>query len=474
MRSMIVGVTVVLSLAALHARAGQAPSAPVPPGEVERRAAQAKPGETIVLADGTYADQKIVFRARGTEGKPVTLRAATPGKVVLTGKSSLEVRGAWLVADGLVFDHGTVTPITVNGEHCRVTNCAILQCNPPDDTRTHWIRVTGGESRRNRIDHCFTEGKTKDGVVLTIEGDEGTIASDTLIDHNHFKDVIRAVPNGMETIRTGDSKHSQLESRTVVEANLFENASGDAEIISNKSCGNVYRYNTFRGSDGGLTMRHGHRATVVGNFFFGDGKRRSAGIRLHGSDHQVLNNYMEGLNEFCFSLPAGQSKYVAAGYEPTLRALVAFNTVVEPGGPAFLIGGSLEGARDTAPTGCQILNNVVSSARGVLLEEPAAGSIRWAGNLFFARPPASPGAATGHEGIRLADPVLERAPDSLWRPAAASPLLGAGVTLPKPPESDMDGQPRGERRDVGADQRSTAPITYRPLSAKDVGPGWRR
>jgi poly(beta-D-mannuronate) lyase len=244
-----------------------------------------------------------------------------------------------------------VTPLWLKGaQHCRVTGCAVIRCNPADDTRTHWIRVSGADSRDNRIDHCYTEGKLKDGVVLTIEGDERGIATGTRVDHNHFKDVIRAVRNGMETIRVGDSNHSDLESRTLVEDNLFDNASGDVEVISSKSSRNTYRYNTFRGCDGGLVMRHGHRSRIEGNFFFGGERRASAGIRLHGTGHVVLNNYLAGLAQYSLSLPAGQSKYVRGGYEPTIDAVVAHNTIVEPRGPAIMIGGNRgNDGRDTAP-----------------------------------------------------------------------------------------------------------------------------
>ena len=55
---------------------------------------QAQPGDTIVMADGDWKDAGIVFRAKGTAEAPVTLRARTPGKVVLSGESSLRFVGA--------------------------------------------------------------------------------------------------------------------------------------------------------------------------------------------------------------------------------------------------------------------------------------------------------------------------------------------------------------------------------------------
>jgi poly(beta-D-mannuronate) lyase len=178
----------------------------VKPAELAEAIATARPGATIVLADGEYPDLSISFRGTGERDRPITLRAQTPGKVTLTGKSSVEVRGAWLVVDGLRFEQTSTTPLTLrNSQDCRITHCAVIRCNPPD-ARLHWIRVSGPTSRGNRIDHCYTEGKLTDGVVLTVEGDEGKMPLDTLIDHNHFKEVTRAVRNGMETIRVGSAR----------------------------------------------------------------------------------------------------------------------------------------------------------------------------------------------------------------------------------------------------------------------------
>ena len=61
-------------------------------------------------------------------------------------------------------------------------------------------------------------------------------------------------------------------SRMIVEDNYYEHCDGEAEIISNKSCENIYRRNTFVECKGAL-MRHGNRCTAEGNWFFGHGRR---------------------------------------------------------------------------------------------------------------------------------------------------------------------------------------------------------
>jgi poly(beta-D-mannuronate) lyase len=463
-------VLVVGCLVSLAAAGGRAGEGAILPDALAEAVGKAGGGDTVVIRDGTYADRSLVIRCSGAEGRPLTIRAQTPGKVVFTGKSSLEVRGAWVAVEGLVWDRCTVGPFTFReSQNCRLTGCAIVDCNPPDASRIHWIRIAGPTSRDNRIDHCYTSGKTKDGVVLTVEGDDGKMPLGTRIDHNHFKDVIRAVRNGLETIRVGTSGFGQLESHTTVEWNVFENCSGDAEIISSKSCANTYRYNTFLGCDGAVTMRHGHRSTIEGNWFYGQGRRNSAGVRLHGSDHRVFNNYFEGLGQFSVSLPSGQSKFVPTGHEPTVRAVVAHNTVMDPIGPAILIGADRGTQRDTPPTDCAILNNLVSSGAGKLVDEQSLGIVRWAGNLMHARAPAQVGIPP-RDGVSLADPKLE----PMGRLGAGSPALGAGVAPPFPITEDVDGQPRGQARDIGADQHSSAPVTRKPLQPMEVGPGWRR
>ena len=440
--------------------------------ELDQALAGARPGDTILLADGSYHDLHVSLRGSGEAGRPITLRAAHPGKATLAGGSSISIRGRWLTLEGIRFDHTSTTPITVReSQNCRVTGCAILRCNPMDNSRMHWIRISGGESQGNRIDHCYTEGKLKDGVVVTVEGDDGKMPQDTRIDHNHFKEVTRAVQNGMETIRIGTSQFAQLDTRAVVEYNLFEECNGDAEIISSKSCGNTFRYNTFRNCDGGLAMRHGHRGLVEGNYFFGNGRPKTAGIRVHGSDHRVINNYLEGLGQFSLALPAGQSKFVPSGHEPTVRCVVAYNTVVDPLGPALVVGEGRSELLDTAPSGTLVANNLFAAARGTLIQQPFRGDMRWLGNFLFIHADANAGELPAN-GARVYDATLERDADGLLRPRDGSPVLAAAVPLAFAVTDDIEGQPRRPRPDVGADQRSSSPVLRRPLRPADVGPDW--
>src|SRR5690606_41850724 len=56
-------------------------------------ASNAKPGDTIGLANGVYKDSEIIFRGTGTADKPITLTAPTNGKAIITGSPNQRLSG---------------------------------------------------------------------------------------------------------------------------------------------------------------------------------------------------------------------------------------------------------------------------------------------------------------------------------------------------------------------------------------------
>lgn len=344
---------------------------------------QAKPGDAIVWAAGRYADVVMRWRGRGEERAPITVRAETAGGAIFTGASQLEMRGAWLVAEGLAFEGTTIDPILLkDAQNCRVTACTVRACNV-EGTRLHYLRIGGKASRANRVDHCTFDDKRTDGVMLIVDGDDGVLSTDTQIDHNVFRGITRAVRNGMEAIRVGDSGFQQQEARTLVEENLFEACRGDAEVVSNKSTGNIYRENIFVGCDGGaIVLRHGDRCVVEGNRIDGEGRPRSGGIRVHGSGHVVRGNVIERTGAFAIALPAGNSVPKATGHAAVRDALIEGNQIARPAGPVFVLGEPHDDKKlqDTAPTRVIFRKNQVEElgaqeqVREFLTVE---GGVRW-------------------------------------------------------------------------------------------------
>jgi poly(beta-D-mannuronate) lyase len=430
--------------------------------EITRVTNELRPGDVLVMTDGNWKDQAVVFRARGTAEKPITLRAGTAGKVLLVGKSSLLIDGEYLVVSGLSLKEGQGTGdgVKLAGHHCRLTDTAVV-----GGACKFFVHLFGTD---NRMDHCYLAGKTNDSPTMQVES-EG-VPNRHRIDHNHFGPRPPLGRNGGETIRVGYSHQSMSNSATLVEQNLFDRCDGELEIISNKSCENVYRGNTFLDCAGMFTLRHGNRCVVEGNFFLGHHKRGSGGIRVIGEGHVIANNYIDGVEQGGIRLTAGIPNSPLVGYFQARDCLVAFNTIVDSRGPLLeLDAGIGSSGRTLRPENITLANNLLSPSDGPLLKGMEGVGFKWIGNLATT-PVGKP--AFDHPGIKSTNAKLARAANGLWRPAADSPVRGAAEGRFASITTDMDGQPRAERPDVGADQLSEAPVTSRPLSASDVGPSW--
>lgn len=435
-----------------------------------------QPGDTLTMLDGEWRDQRIVFSGTGTEQNPILLRAQTPGSVILTGLSNLRISGSYLVVDGLFFTDGYSPSGAViefrGGAHAvnsRVTNTAIVNYNPPSNgTDYKWISLYG---QNNRVDHCYLYGKNNSGTTLVVwlNGQPNYHQ----IDYNYFAFRPDLGENGGETIRIGTSTYSMTDSYTLVENNYFEHCNGEIEIISNKSGHNTFRYNTFFESEGALTLRHGNYATVTGNFFLGNNKARTGGVRVIGENHTIYNNYFQDLQGDGFrsalTIMNGVPDSPLNRYFQVINAHVLFNTFVNCRSNIVLGAGS-DSERTLVPLDCNIDNNVILAdpSRFIIDDEDEPINLNWSGNIFY----GSGLGITQPQGISIIDPMLAEAEDGLWRPQNDSPLLGAAVGEFAFVTTDMDGHSRADSFDIGADQRSADPVLIRPLTGEDVGPAW--
>lgn len=433
-----------------------------------------QPGDTITMKNQVWFNVRIVFKTNGTEQDSVYLRAETPGRVVLSGASNLRIAGNYLVVEGLYFINGyspsgAVVEFRNTSEfetnHSRLTNCAIVDYNPPSNSTDYkWISLYG---TYNRVDHCYIRGKRHSGTTLVV-----WLAANPnyhKIDNNYFANRPALGINGGETIRVGTSDWSMYDSYTLVEKNYFEECDGEIEIISNKSCENIYRYNTFYRCDGTLTLRHGNRCTVESNFFIGKNKSGTGGVRIIGEDHKVYNNYFCGLEGSGFrsalSMVNGIPNSALNEYFQVKNAIVAFNSFIN-NRYNFTIGAGQSSTQNLPPENCVIANNAVKGVSSPLINyEDVPVNLLYEGNIMF-------GAALGislPSGITIADPLFNFADDSLWRPLSTSPVIGAAAGIYSYVESDIDLQARTGNKDVGADQNSSEPILNKPLGPDDVG-----
>jgi poly(beta-D-mannuronate) lyase len=291
------------------------------------------------------------------------------------------------------------------------------------------------------------------------------------IDQNFFGPREKLGKNGGETIRIGDSDTAHLSSHTLVENNCFEACNGEAEIISNKSCDNVYRYNTFLRCSGALTLRHGNGATVEGNYFLGQKARGTGGVRIIGERHRVINNYFSDLegddHRAALSLMNGFKDSPANGYAPVKDAVVAFNTFVNCK-ETIVVGLSEEDDPDVPPTDCLIANNLIVTRRIAIDVRTEPVNCRWRGNLIEGD------VGVSARGIsKVADLKLRRSGD-IWVPADDSPARDSAVGRPAGVSDDIRGRRRGDPADVGCEELSQDSLLRGPIAPTAVGARWKR
>jgi poly(beta-D-mannuronate) lyase len=449
--------------------------------EIADVAKNAEPGDVLVMADGEWKDQKITLAAKGTADQPIALRAQTPGKVILAGDSSVTLDGDHLVVSGLhVTDSESNESVFVfKGSDNRVTDCAIIA--PKRGGK--WIHFRTGQ--RNRFDHNYVEGHAPKEVTLQVEVDE-RLPNEHRIDHNHFGPRPPLGQNGGETMRIGYSFQQTRSSRTLIEHNLFDRCDGELEIISSKSCDNVMRYNTFRACEGTITLRHGDRGTVDGNFFFGAPSGKSGGVRVIGAGNTVVNNYFENIGGSVIALTCGMIEPKPTEYTQVNGGTIAFNTIVNCRLPYIRLDAGYDEKRTRVrrPQDLLVASNVFAApvppapstqpstrpAETTFMAGTEGERFEWVANIAHG---AELGPIGNTGGFKTVDPQLERGPDGVWRPTASSPVRGAGVEA-KNVTTDIDGQPRTPPLDAGCDQQSDAPATNRPLQPGDVGPSWRK
>jgi hypothetical protein len=151
-----------------------------------------------------------------------------------------------------------------NGDQLELDNCVnckIIVCTFKDkDTKGNFIHIRGEESKRNRIEGCTFKNQTYGN------GEE----------------------NGGEAIIVGLDKWSGCMYETKIRKCEFINCRGDDELVSIKSCDNIFENNRIDGTcKGNITVRQGGRNIIQNNLFEGN----AGGIRVLGYGNEIKGNY---------------------------------------------------------------------------------------------------------------------------------------------------------------------------------------
>jgi len=418
-----------------------------------------QPCDVVTWTNGTYSDQEITFSAIGESGSPIVLKAETPGGVIFTGESKLNLWGDYLIVDGFYWDGGIGTNNHIEfrqsgsnsnfATNCIFRNCAFNDLQPEDpvnepDAKSRWVVLYGSN---NTIENCSFLNKDTTGVCILVEllYAEGAAVDHTII-NNYFYNVTpkdgRLNSGDSEGIRIGSSSYQTIDANVTIENNYFKEVDGENEIISNKSLGNTYRNNTFRRCRGSLVLRHGAQALVEGNYFIGENKENSGGIRISDQDHIIINNYMQGLNNGSSSFNSGitlmggdtASGGTSNGYQTVSNVLIAFNTIYNSDDPIHFN----DSRGSNIPEGI-IANNAIYSTNGAIVSgdiSTIGGLMTYDGNIFG-------GSTIGitDSGITVANANFS-ASGEIYKPSTSGPVTNASSGTYNQVTIDIEGLTR--------------------------------
>ncbi len=483
--------------------------------ELQNRMNAAVPGDEIVVQDGSYDWGLIsINNTKGSSSSAwITLRAQTFNGVVFQGSTYLQFAGKHILINGFRFANGNVGNNDVIqfrnqaagtfASYCRVSNVTIDNYNSDSsgtisgtDIDNKWVSIYGV---RNRVDHCTFINKSNSGATLTVWYDNAvyplqSTPTHNRIDSNYFNQRSYLGGNGGESIRVGTGAASRTYAYNVIEYNLFENMiQTEPEIISNKTCFNTYRYNTFKNCSGGLTLRHGRYCFAYGNFFIVNqsGVSEDYGIRIIDKGHKVYNNYFEGLDGNKNSLTSLRCPIILYNgfysvddtsnpshsntYWGGDSSVIAFNTIVKcEGGAGIYLGFTDNGNNPYQPLGITVANNLIKMSTGQAAYIPTANNLLTyfaEGNIYAAPNGLGLTSSTGFTNSSLnfgsrTNGILP--PPPLVQDAAVN--TADYITM----LNNLDGQglTRSATYDVGCTEvNGTGSIIANPLDSNLVGAG---
>lgn len=467
-------------------------------------------GDEVVVQDGIYAAVQRTYTANASAANPVIFRAEHPGQVYFSGSTRFMFNGSGLVFSGFCFDGdvaaggpsgSAIIRLNLNSSDIVLRDCVFNNFDDGVPTGgAFWLLLNG---YRHTIEYCsFTRKNSQDPLInIFPQEDEsapaGTAPTKDIPRHHrirycYFGERTNIGENEFETIRVGGSGYQMHRLATVVEYCVFEKAiygpditSYEPEIISSKSRGNIYRYNTFIDCKGGIVLRAGDDCLVEGNFFFAEpGSIMGAGIRVIGQRHIVRNNYLQDIAGTGLRSPIvimkGDSEFTddstSSGYELPSFARIFHNTIVNCAEPLQL-GGTTSTSGSNIPRGVEFRGNVIVSAAGagpvLNLNGAPISAFTFEGNFAY-HPDGRYGDILPATGLTTGTPLLHAHDADLGYtiPQSGSPVVGQAPATTPPTLRDLSGRLRVAAVAGASDSQATGAALNRPLTRQDVGPAF--
>jgi hypothetical protein len=174
--------------------------------ELTRALADVRPGDSILLADGTYREPLIVKKSGEGSGHPITLKAENARKAIFTRKGqAARIDGSFLRFEGLVFDsqYGNCTCVRAAGRDIRFLSCEIRRPGSVNGQGggdgLQFFDSSDGLVQDCWVHHCLA---TRDGERFDSHGIRFTHSHDMTVRRCHIDlisgDCVQVDPNRKE------------------------------------------------------------------------------------------------------------------------------------------------------------------------------------------------------------------------------------------------------------------------------------
>jgi len=421
---------------------------------------KATAGTEIIIKNGNYITsvQISVNNIQGTPAEPIIIRAETIGGVTISGKDGFVLQGTtqYVVIKGFVFKHEAYYKLFNSASYCTFTR-NVYECIKDSETDANtsssYLAISGSN---NEVSYNTFQNKNFRGPMLSLQGSNGKIAPNNWAHHNHFKDFTTSdADNDNTAVQPGYGRFGDSRANMIIEYNLFENLSADAEGVLSAKCWDVtFRYNTVKNCLH-TSLRNGQEHKVYGNYFF------NSKLRFADSNHKLYNNVFIGENAgiILFSR-LDVSKPTGYSHIRPVNCFVGFNTFVK-NSSAFISNGD-GGSQDL-----KMVNNIFYDCSKAIEDVGAKmDGVQFNANIIWL------GDKNNHpvSGFINKDPLFEYDRDGIPSIKSNSPAVDNSAGTYEFVLDDMDGQIRTGKKDIGADELGKGNRSVSALTADQVGP----
>lgn len=414
-------------------------------------------GDVITVKNGTYnsTEEIEVLNANGTANNPIVIQAETIGGVTITGVGSFDLKASssYIVIKGFVFMCKAQTGGPNRANHCLFTR-NVYECTQNGTSSSSYLKIWGND---NEISYNIFKNKTFVGPIISIQGSESAgPVTNTWVHHNHFKNFTESTAsNDNSAIQPTYGKFGNGKANTIVEFNLFEDLTADAEGVISIKCWDVkFRYNTVIDCSS-TNIRSGQESSINGNFFF------NSTVRFSDDKHKIYNNTFIGVDEG-IKLFSRLDASIASGYshERPDDCFIGFNNFVNCD-KGFVHDGT------GSSRNLELVNNIFYNCdKAVELTREDWMNPTFSGNILH----NSPRGQHPTSGQTNQNPQFDFDGDGVPHLKSNSPAIDAATGSYSFVNTDMDGQSRTGTKDIGADELGLGNQSIKVLTSSNVGP----